>query len=215
MAPAGVPKPGVPDPEHSRREAARRARTKMRRYCAANRLNRMDTLTYRGEGCQEPREARRHIGLFFRGLRNGIGGEAFPYAWVPEWHPGGHGIHLHFAVGQFVRRSLIEQTWGRGFIKLKLLGDLPVGSTTLNEARVAARYLAKYIGKDFDEKPAGVHRYDVAEGFQPPSETVFRRSREAALYVASARMSCPPTQVWFPDDSEQWDGPPAVWASWG
>lgn len=37
---------GVPDLERSRQEAARRARTKLRRYCAANRLNRLGTLTY-------------------------------------------------------------------------------------------------------------------------------------------------------------------------
>ena len=38
------------DPERAAEEAARRARTKMRRYCAANRLNRLGTLTYAGGG---------------------------------------------------------------------------------------------------------------------------------------------------------------------
>ncbi len=42
-----------------------------------------------------------------------LGGEAFPYLWVPEWHPGGHGLHLHFAVGRYVRQSLIRDVWGR------------------------------------------------------------------------------------------------------
>jgi hypothetical protein len=48
--------------------------------------------------------------------------------WVPQWHPGGHGLQLHFAVGRYVPRTLIEQTWGRGFVHIKLLSGLPVGS---------------------------------------------------------------------------------------
>ena len=43
------------DPGRARAEAARRAAGKVRRYCAANRLNRLGTLTYRGEGCHDPR----------------------------------------------------------------------------------------------------------------------------------------------------------------
>lgn len=41
---------GVPaaDPARAAEEAARRARAMSRRYCAANRLNRLGTLTYRG-----------------------------------------------------------------------------------------------------------------------------------------------------------------------
>ena len=41
------------DPARSAAEAARRARGKVRRYCAANRLNRLGTLTYRGVGCHD------------------------------------------------------------------------------------------------------------------------------------------------------------------
>ena len=52
----------VPDPVRSAAEAARRARTKTRRYCAANGLNRLGTLTYRGEGCHDPLVLRRDVG---------------------------------------------------------------------------------------------------------------------------------------------------------
>ena len=138
---------GPPDPERSLAEAARRARGMIRRYCAANRLNRLGTLTYAGKGCHDPVAVRSDVAAFFRRLRVDLGGEAFPYLWVPEWHPGGHGLHLHFAVGRFVRQSLIREAWGRGIVHIKLLGDLPVGSGTLEEARLAARYLGKYAGK--------------------------------------------------------------------
>ena len=59
-----------------------------------------------GEGCHDPRAAARRTSAgFFRELRGGLGGEALPYLWVPQWHPGGHGLHAHFAVGRFVPRS--------------------------------------------------------------------------------------------------------------
>nr|WP_152188191.1 hypothetical protein [Georgenia satyanarayanai] len=79
------------------------------------------------------------MGQFFRDLRAGLGGRPLPYAWVLELHKDGVHFHVHFAVGRFVPRRLINEAWGRGFVSIKLLGDLPVGSGTLDEARVAAR----------------------------------------------------------------------------
>jgi hypothetical protein len=43
---ARVPGEDKADPERSAVEAARRARGQVRRYCTANRLNRLGTLTY-------------------------------------------------------------------------------------------------------------------------------------------------------------------------
>src|SRR3954468_18608321 len=73
------------DPDRSASEAARRARGKLRRYGTANRLNRLGTLTYRGRGCHDPQQFRRDVGVFFRRLRRSLGGDPFPYMWVPEW----------------------------------------------------------------------------------------------------------------------------------
>jgi hypothetical protein len=206
---------GPGDPERSRIEAARRARTKVRRYCAANRLNRLGTLTYAGEGCHDPREVRAHVGEFFRELRGLLGGDPVAYVWVPEWHASGHGLHLHFAVGRYIGRSLIEQAWGRGFVHIKLLGDLPVGTGTLGEARQAARYLSKYVGKAFEqERVPGLHRYEVAQGFQPVPILVEGTTADAALDAACKQMSGFPDRVWRSDEAPEWHGPPAVWASW-
>ena len=203
------------DPERARVEAARRARTKLRRYCAANGLNRLGTLTYAGEGCRDPRAFRQHLGVFFRRLRRRLAVEALPYAWVPEWHKSGHGLHAHFAVGRFVPRSDIEAAWGRGFVHIKLLSDLPVGSGRLGEARLAAWYLSKYVGKAFDERRGeGLHRYEVAQGFQPEVVPVAGRTVDEALDRACEVMGGPPSRVWHSDENEQWQGPPAVWASW-
>jgi hypothetical protein len=207
------------DPERAAQEAGRRARARLRRYCAANRLNRLGTLTYRGSGCHEPEVVREHLGEFFRTLRGASGGGAFPYVWVPEWHPGGHGLHAHFAVGRYLKRSLIAKAWGHGFVHIKLLGDLPVGSGALAEARVAAGYLSKYVAKSFTDPSArvlGLHRYDVAQGFGPRAIALQGRSADEVLQAASAELCGElPSVEWSSASVEDWQGPPAIWAQWG
>jgi hypothetical protein len=203
------------DPDRSMKVASSRARTAMRRFGAANRLNRLATLTYAGSGCHDPLDLRTHVGEFFERLRNLNGGRRFPYLWVPEWHKTDHGLHVHFALGQYIKRSLIEEAWGRGFVHIKLLGDLPVGSGALGESRKAARYLAKYVGKDFDaQRVPGLHRYEVAEGFQPRKEFVYGRTLEEAVGVASERMGSPPGHLTTSDQWEDWSGPSAAALTW-
>jgi hypothetical protein len=214
--------PGTPaaDPERARAEAARRARGKVRRYCAANRLNRLGTLTYRGSGCHDPHRLRQDVAGFFRSLRSGLGGEPLAYVWVPEWHKTDHGMHVHFAVGRFIARSKIEAAWGRGFVHIKRLSDLPVGSTSLHEARRAAGYLSKYVTKAFDPDDArhlaGLHRYEVGQGFQPKTLRLFGRSSHEVLMGAVEQMGGElPSQRWSSAETEDWQGPPAVWFAWG
>jgi hypothetical protein len=206
---------GAPDVERSRREAARRARGKLRRYCAANRLNRLVTLTYAGVGCFDHGELRKHVGQFFIRLRRELGGDPLAYAWASEWHPGGHGLHVHFAVGRYVRQSLIREVWGHGIVHIKLIGDLPVGSGALEEARRAAGYLAKYVSKNIgDERVPRLHRYEVAQGFQPRAVPMRGRSDELLIARASERMGGPPSVVWRSSQREGWAGPPAYWCAW-
>jgi len=207
---------GPPNVERSAEEAARRARGKIRRYAAANRLNRLGTLTYRGEGCHDPVALRAHLGGFFRELREQLDQGRFAYLWVPQWHPGGHGLHAHFAVGRFVSRRLIERAWGHGFVHIKLLDGLPVGSGELAEARLAARYLARYVGRDLEEdrRLAGLHRYEVAQGFQPAKVDCYGESAEDVIERASRHMAARPERVWLSSSVEGWRGPPACWAQW-
>lgn len=204
------------DPERAAVEAARRARGQVRRYCAGNRLNRLGTLTYAGDGNHDPQLLRRHVGDFFRRLRSGLGGKSLPYLWVPEWHKSGHGLHVHFAVGQYVPRRLIESAWGRGFVHIKLLGDLPAGSGVVAQARKAAGYLSKYVGKSFeeDQRVPGLHRYEVVQGFQPVKSQVYGRSLDDAISAACSVMKARPEYVWNSDQVEGWEGPPAVWVQW-
>jgi len=216
-----VPEPkgssgGGSDPDRAASEAVRRARTKLRRYAVANRLNRLGTLTYAGEGCHDPEQLREDVATFFRGLRPALGGKRLPYVWVPEWHPGGHGLHVHFAVGRYVPQPLIRDVWERGHVHIKLLSDLPVGSGALQEARLAAGYLCKYLGKGLgdEQRRAGLHRYEVAQGFQPARLVLTGRGEDDVLSQASTEMGASPEKVWRSSTVEGWHGPPAVWAAW-
>lgn len=207
---------GQADPERSRLEAARRARARLRRYCVSNELTRLGTLTYGPPFCTDPAQARRDIGIFFRRLRDSLGGGAFAYAWVPEYHKDGARLHLHFAAGRYIKRSLIEDAWGHGFVHIKRLNDVPVGAGARGEARRAAGYLSKYVSKSFaDQRITGRHRYDVAEGFQPDKVRVWGRSANEVLRRASGLLGeRAPLRVWHSDEAPAWQGPPAVWAQW-
>jgi hypothetical protein len=159
---------------------------------------------------------RSHLAGFFRELRDELDVGRFAYLWVPQWHPGGHGLHAHFAVDRFIPRRLIERAWGHGFVHIKLLDGLPVGSGALAEARLAARYLARYVGRDLDEERrlAGLHRYEVGQGFQPAKVECYGRSAEDVIERASGYMGSQPERVWLSSSVEGWRGPPACWAQW-
>jgi hypothetical protein len=196
-------------------EAGRRARGHVRRYCAANRLNRLGTVTYAGTGCHEPAELHADLAVFFRRVRVELGEQAIPYLWVREPHPGGHGLHAHFAVGRYVPRRMIEDAWGRGFVHIKLISNLPVGSGTLGESRRVGFYVAKYLTKASDgDRSLGRHRYEVAQGFQPRKVVLRARTETELLARASEVMGAHPAYVWRSDNEKEWDAPPACWACW-
>jgi hypothetical protein len=218
---------GGGDRERARAEGGRRARMTMRLYCVSNRLSRLGTLTYAGDGLHDPDELRVHVGEFFKRLRVGIRvtqlparvlpGDAFPYLWVPQWHPGGHGLHVHFAVARYIPRGVIEASWPHGFVHIKLLSDLSTGSGPLEEARLAARYLARYMGSQLEDerRRLGLHRYEVAQGFQPVEVKLHGRTADEVIEQASVRLGANPTRVWRSDEAKEgWYGPPACWAQW-
>ena len=63
---------------------------KLRRYAAANGLNRLGTLTYAGPGCHDQVVFRGHMAEFFRSLRRSWVGSASRMRGVAEWHKSGH-----------------------------------------------------------------------------------------------------------------------------
>jgi len=213
VAREGAPPRGPsPDAERARLEAERRARSKLRRYAAANSLNRLATCTYGGEGCHDQRQLRADGSVFFRRLRSAARGP-FPYAWVAEWHATGHGLHVHAGVGSYIPKRVLDAAWGHGFVDIRLIGRRE-GTEVLEESRTAGAYLAKYVGKDVGVGvERGLHRYEVAQGFQPPALEFAGLSADAVLTTAAEYMGGEPDVVWRPNEHE-WSGPPVLWARW-
>ena len=166
-------------------------------------------------GLLDPQQLRADVAEFFRGLRRELGGKPLPYAWASEWHPGGHGLHVHFTVGRYVRQSLIREVWGRGIVHIKLIGDLPVGSGAFEEARLAASYLAKYVSKNVaDERRAAVCIATRSRRASSRSGCRYAGgSEEAVLAEASELMGGVPSRVWRVV-SGGLARPPAYWCAW-
>lgn len=194
-------------------EAARRARAAVRRYCAANGLDRLGTLTYRGQGCHHEAQLRTDVGLFFRVLRRHLRVGPFPYLWTGEWHPGGHGLHVHFAIGRYVEKKLVANAWDRGFVEIRRLNAELKYASNLARARVAAAYLGKYVSKNF-ERANGLHRYEVAQGFQPRRLRFFAERMEVALQFCVELRGGAIPRFSLSDDWVGWQGPPTVWMQW-
>jgi hypothetical protein len=174
------------DPDRSAREAARRASAMVRRYAVANRLDRLATLTYKGAGQFDERAFRRDMHDFGRRLRSSLGGSTYPYLYVPEWHPGGHGLHAHALFGQYVPQGLLRSAWGLGIVDIRRRGP-GIKAGSIASTRRAVGYISKYIVKSFDApRVKGLHRYELAQGFQPRVERIVATSREEAIALATS-----------------------------
>jgi hypothetical protein len=141
-------------------------------------------------------------------------GKRFPYVWVPEWHPKGHGLHVHFAVGRFIAQPMIASAWQLGFVHIKRRAK---GSQrgTLESARQTANYLAAYVGKHLGEGvTCALHRYEVGQGYQPAAVRIVARTREDAIAQASQLMGREPARRWVSQGVHGWVGPPALWVAW-
>lgn len=140
----------------------------MRRYCRANRLRFLWTLTY-----AEAASSRAACGAdwqeFSRAVRRNCG--RLPLVAVIERGSLNGRLHLHFATDRRIPVGLIRHLWHRGRIHVgdpgKLRGRVP--------PRRLAAYLAKYVAKSVDDAAdelaaglaAGRHRYYLSQGFSP------------------------------------------------
>lgn len=106
------------DKEHAAVEAGRLVRARLRRYGAANGLNHLGMLTYRGEGCRDPARVGADVGEFFQALRTRLSGDRSARVWMPEWHHAGRGLHVYFTVGRYVPRSLSASAECRGLVHM-------------------------------------------------------------------------------------------------
>lgn len=209
------------DPARAALEAGRRARSRVRRYAAANGLTRFGTLTYAGSGCFDQQVLRSDLADFFRGVRGELGGPV-PYLWVPEWHKE-HGLHAHFALDRYAHQTMLARVWGRGHVSIKRLSGARSGVGSWQAARIAAGYLAKYVTKTFEDaedaeeykrRLFGLHRYDRAQGFDPPVKRLRGPRMGDLLREACDLMGGRWSRQWFSNDVEGWQAPPAYWIQW-
>lgn len=145
----------------------RRAQAAVRRIVTEHRLVRMWTLTLAEATSAEQRgEVVHKVQLFVKRVRRRF--RRIKWLAVLEWHPGGHGWHVHMVVDRFVPKELVGDLWGWGFVDTRLIR--PKGeATSASAARKAAQYVAKYLGKgegEHEQPPheRGDQRYLRAEG---------------------------------------------------
>lgn len=195
--------------DHNQLRAGRRAKAQLRRYCAANEINRLVTLTYAPPFCTDPKQLRSDLGQFFRRLRIELG-QKLPYVWVPELHKDGQRFHAHVGLNRYVRKDLIAACWPHGFVDVRRIrvrhGN---GAGDLAKSRQAANYLSKYVAKTFEaSRPVGFHRYEVAQGFQPAEDLLVLPSEAAArAWVIAQLGGTAPSFVFNSDDLDDWTGP--------
>jgi hypothetical protein len=225
------------DDSNSRRGTTR-SRVKMRQYMVHNRLVKMWVLTFVGEGLHGITgylQAQLEVAAFMKRLRRDFfRGKPFPYLWAIEPHPQGHGWHVNLMLQNvFIKKSEFQRCWQSSESRIngnvwftdftvdredwlgRSIGGkrgktAPAGSRTA--AKLAASYASKYIGKDLHDGsdiPAGAHRYEVAQGFQPvPVIARFETFEQAAWFVLGHPSMG--SLEWFSRscDWDDWDGPP-------
>ena len=186
-----------------------RARSRLRRYFKKNGLGKMWTLT-NAEPCFDRALMHQRVNEFVQRWRHAFNDEAFPYAYVLELHPQGHGLHVHFATRPgFVSWSQIGALWGHGFVQYSD-NKRYAGEGGRERSRRLANYLCKYLDKSVgdNDRDEGEHRYEVGQGFDPVKvRRDFKTEKEARDWLA-AYVGEKFEEVWCSDDREEWDGRP-------
>jgi hypothetical protein len=193
-------------PEDSRARAERRVRSTLRRYCAANRLDRLVVLTFR-EPEFDLRLAQRRSREFIRRRLRRVMGRDIPYVVGWERHKSG-AWHVNIATGRYVKHAKLERAWGQGFVWVHKFRSDRGGK---DAARQVGRYIAKYVSKDLAGMPSGTHRYEVGQGFRPSVERVYGGSWVSLVGLLEEERG-PAEYVWF---APVGSGPPIGFASWG
>ncbi len=200
-----------PDPGRAAREAARRAAVQVRRLVAEHKLTRLWTLTLRDSTLPEDRPVVvSKLQVFLRRMQR----EVPDLVWlaVLEWHPGGHGWHIHMVVDRWVPRALVERVWGHGFIdcrRISVRGD----SSSRQATSKAASYIAKYVSKDpapgAPPHVSGNHRYYRPLGLAV-TELVAEGSYEEMVALAWTYFPAGVGWLWHSSMADDWRAPPVL-----
>lgn len=195
--------------ESTRKRSGRRARSKLRRYAAANRLDRLIVLTY-AEPEFDLAKCKRDVRLFVKRKLRGLVGPDMAYAVTWEQHKSG-AWHVNVLVNGYIRQPKLARAWGRGFVWIKKF-KVARGGSGRDAARAAARYVAKYASKDVEGFADGLHRYEVGQGFQPNVVRLYAGSLAGLMEETGEETA--PAYVWRSIGDEDFTGPPVGFVMW-
>ena len=199
-----------------RERGARRARREVVRRARYYGLRYMWTFTFPGEGVHDYVRA---AGLFAEWMRKH--GERWfrgDYLTVMEWHPGGHGWHVHVLSSRrppLVWLVRMRMSWT---LFLKRRGMAPSGGARVVRVHVkdwgtgyaAGRYAGKYVAKDFERVPVGHRRFRCGYGVRPVERqrcVIGGAIQEVLRQVVSwGRV----VWIWMSSSEDGWSGPPAL-----
>lgn len=199
------------------RKSLQRTKSTARRYAVANLLTVNWTLTTEGAGCFDRRVMIRRTNRFLSALRarHEMSGP-FPYLYVLELHPGGHGYHVHLLLQErFLDKHMMQRMWGAIVFFSRHDRDQNGNKVSaVNAARIAAGYLLKYVSKDW-EAGSGQHCYERSTGFNhPPRRRLCRSFAEARMWLRIQRLDAPVVALFTSAEVEDWHGPPVEWMAW-
>jgi hypothetical protein len=206
----------ITDEDELAQRSIRRAVGKVRRYAVHNGLCELMTLTYADVPSLD--EVPRQVEHFWRRWRRATGSGIRASILVPEWGETTGRLHLHVAIGWWKELGAVEVCgrcalpaleekrtippagslcvgclWGHGFVGAP--------DEKVADPHLVARYVSKYLGKDFRGDVFGRQRYRVARGFQPHPVTLTYRTRgeaRAGMYgVFGGEM---PARIWPSDE---------------
>ena len=203
----------------NRERSMMRSRTLVIEYCLEHRLGYLWTLTYKGEGQHDWAAMTADVRRFEERWQADPVTAGVPYVLVPEWHPGGHGLHLHMGVGRFISWKVIRALWQDGG-RHPLAGEIQTPRFAKGKVtpQTCARYLAKYVTKTLNDAGGtagkGAHRFYKPHGM---SITVRRwrfGSELEAYHHAIAFFGGELPHEWDSRYQEGWQGPRVVVLDW-
>jgi len=142
----------------------RRAKKTARQKAIMMKADRILTLTYK-ENVTDMEIADNHFAKFIRRMKQHD--PSFRYVAVYEYQKRG-AIHFHLALNKFYAANVVRSFWTHGNIDFSKVRQ----AKTPKEAARIARYLTKYMGKDFGNQQANKKRYYATKGIPEPKKLV-------------------------------------------
>jgi hypothetical protein len=193
------------DSGRCRENAARRAKTIIRRFCKQHRLAFMWTLTYRDGGQRNLGQLRRQVERLMAKVERETGRD-FPYAYVVEFHRDGERLHVHIAVPFRFAWKTLDRLWPHGSVWCT--DWRKSGECAFVGAERAVRYMSKYMMKAVDAVEFGQRRYERARGWAIESYGLRVLDFGDGQRVAEETFGGRPRFVFESADVEDWPAPP-------